>query len=248
MMDCDLRGIEESIRADIAAARREVDYLEAIKRAYRELPLDEAGVLHAEALERQAGPKPEPTPVLEQPKAPKVPRPWDRELYLRRRRGQSWTRMSWMPRRLHEAFTEGERAVLKHVAIECRRDGVCAASYVRLASRAGVRRTVAKVALRRAKLMGAVAVEERRWRGRKSWANVVRITDADWVEWLESRGRKSTRREEGNLSDSGCDIRCKEKELPTHGAGRTERRLSGAWPIRRFLRRHQGGTGWHGRS
>jgi hypothetical protein len=66
----------------------------------------------------------------------------------------------------------------------------CAADAV--AARAGTCRTTVKNALREARRLGLVTVQERRRRGQKSLTNLVRIVSPGWTAWIRIGGKKST--------------------------------------------------------
>jgi hypothetical protein len=53
---------------------------------------------------------------------------------------------------------------------------------------------VVKNALREARRLGMVTVTERRWRGRRSLANVIHLISREWRDWIAKGGgvRKST--------------------------------------------------------
>jgi hypothetical protein len=52
------------------------------------------------------------------------------------------------------------------------------------AARAGVGRTTAQNAMREARTLGLVTVQERRRRGQPSLTNIVRVISAEWRTWL----------------------------------------------------------------
>jgi hypothetical protein len=73
-----------------------------------------------------------------------------------------------MPPALAARFTQAEMAVFRIVSDEVRHHGVCALHIDAIAARAGTCRTTVKNALREARRLGLITVEERRRRGQKS--------------------------------------------------------------------------------
>jgi hypothetical protein len=120
--------------------------------------------------------------------APKRPRTANRQASLERRRKAATS--GAVPSRLAVHFTTGELAVLAVVAGEVKRRGLCEWPLDRIAALAGVCRTTVQNALRQAKKLGLLTVTERRYRGRASGFNTVRITDALWLSWLRLGGFK----------------------------------------------------------
>ncbi|RTL25619.1 MAG: helix-turn-helix domain-containing protein [Rhodocyclaceae bacterium] len=99
----------------------------------------------------------------------------------RRRR---WAASGRLPPQLAARFTPAEQAALALVAAETARRGDCRLSVPHLAAVAGVSETTARNALREARRLGLVSVEERRLTGWRSDTNVVRIVSAEWTAWL----------------------------------------------------------------
>lgn len=95
-----------------------------------------------------------------------------------------------MPPALAARFTTSEAAVMRIVGDECRDHGRCDLPLDAIAARAGVRRTTTQNALRLAKRIGMVEIEERRRKGAKNLPNVVKIVDREWRHWL-ARGPKA---------------------------------------------------------
>jgi hypothetical protein len=89
-----------------------------------------------------------------------------------------------MPPQLAAHFTTSELAVLRIVGDECRRHGLCSLHIDAIAARAGVCRTTAKNAIREARALGFVTLEERRRRGQPSLTNLIRIISSEWRVWL----------------------------------------------------------------
>lgn len=115
----------------------------------------------------------------------RVQRPPDRAASMARRRHLAAS--GPMPPALAARFTTGELAVLRIVADEIRDKGRCDRTYAELAARAGVGRTTARNAVRRAGGLGFLHIEERPRPGRKHLANVVTITSREWRAWIDRR-------------------------------------------------------------
>src|SRR5271169_2383017 len=83
-----------------------------------------------------------------------------------------------MPASLAGEFTRGEDAALCIVADECRVRGSSDLSLDEIADKASVGRSAAKSALRKARELGLITVQNR---GRLT--NVVRIIAPEWLAW-----------------------------------------------------------------
>lgn len=157
----------------------------ALWRAYGEGKVSEA---EAEALSalieaRRSAPRAAEAPMLAQAviKAATGSRPRTDASLERRRR---WAASGRLPPQLAARFTLAEQAVLALVAVETARRGDCRLSVPHLAAVAGVSETTARNALREARGLGLVTVEERRLTGWRSDTNVVRIVSTEWTAWL----------------------------------------------------------------
>lgn len=118
--------------------------------------------------------------TLFQPRRPQ--RSPDRAKSIERRRTLAATGV--MPPALACRFTTSELAVLRVVADEAMRHGSCRLFLDAIAARAGVSRSTAKNALREARLLGLLKVDERPQHGAKNLSNVVTIVDKSWLAWL----------------------------------------------------------------
>ena len=99
----------------------------------------------------------------------------------RRRR---WAASGRLPPGLASRFTLAEQAVLSLVAAETGRRGDCRLAVGHLAAIVGVAETTVRNAIREARKLGLVTVEERRVTGFRNDTNVVRIVSAEWTAWL----------------------------------------------------------------
>lgn len=114
-------------------------------------------------------------------------RPKTDESLERRRR---WAASGRLPPGLAAWFTPGEIAVLAVVAHEVCRRGDCRLAVGHLAAVAGVSETLVRNALREARALGLVTVDERRVTAWRNDTNVVRIVSAEWSGWLKlAKGR-----------------------------------------------------------
>ena len=90
-----------------------------------------------------------------------------------------------LPPPLAAKFTWGEVAVLRVIGDEVKRHGACSLYIDAIAAMAGMHRTTVQNALRQARRLGLITVEERRPPGRrKSLNNIVRIVSEEWLTWL----------------------------------------------------------------
>ena len=99
----------------------------------------------------------------------------------RRRR---WAASGRLPPGLAARFTLAEQAVLALVAAETTKRKDCRLSIENLAAVAGVCRSTVKNAIREARQLGLLTVEERVITGFRNDTNIVRIVSAEWLAWL----------------------------------------------------------------
>jgi hypothetical protein len=94
-----------------------------------------------------------------------------------------------MPPGLACRFTTAELATLRIVADEVRWRGRCDLYLDAIAGRAGVSRSTARNAIRQARRLGLLTVEE--WKQAPDWngPNRIRIVSKEWLAWL-AHGRK----------------------------------------------------------
>ena len=103
----------------------------------------------------------------------------------RRRR---WAASGALPPALACRFTTAETAVLAVIAAENRKRGDCRLTNKEVADVAGVSITSVKNALRAARTLNLLAIEERRLSAFRNASNVVRIVDPSWRAWLRLGG------------------------------------------------------------
>lgn len=132
----------------------------------------------AEWMEREHKPRQKPRQsVGSRPRKPE---------HVERRR--MWAARGKVPPRTAALFTPGEQAALAVVAWEAQRGGDCRKSHAEIARMAGVSATVAKDALREARRLGLISVEERRVSRTRNLPNIVRIISPEWRAWLRLGG------------------------------------------------------------
>jgi len=120
-----------------------------------------------------------------------IPRSPNRQRSIDRRQQLSAACMMMMPPTVAAHFTLGERAVLYVVAQEVKLHGQCDLYTDQIAAFAGVGRTTCRNALRIAKRLGLIQIDERRLSARYNDANRITIISREWRVWL-AYGRKET--------------------------------------------------------
>ncbi len=108
-------------------------------------------------------------------------------------RRHSWAASGLLPARLACRFTLAEQAVLAVIAEQVAKSATCCLTLDHIAALAGVCRSTVRNALRQAKRLGFLAVEERRLSAWRNAPNRVTILSPEWLSWL--RMRTSRRRE-----------------------------------------------------
>src|SRR5215207_2202471 len=103
----------------------------------------------------------------------------------RRRR---WAAAGALPPALASRFTLAEQAVLAVVVAEHRKRGDCRLTNKEIADVAGVSITTVKNALRAARALNLLSIEERRLTAFRNASNVVRIMSPEWRAWLRLGG------------------------------------------------------------
>src|SRR3954464_12027691 len=128
------------------------------------------------------------------PAAAKPAKPAQRRLGSRPRspasmeRRRRWAASGCLPPALAARFTLAETAVLAVAAAEHRRRGDCRLTNQEIADVAGVSITTVKNALRVARTINLISVEERRLTAFRNDSNVVRIVSPEWRAWLRLGG------------------------------------------------------------
>jgi hypothetical protein len=151
--------VEHLTRAIAAARTPQLDHLSAeLWKAYAAGALsDDDAQAAAEAIRERklaSAPKAPPPPKARRQRSP------DRQASIARRRHLAAS--GPMPPALAARFTQAEMAAFRIVSDEVRHHGVCALHIDAIAARAGTCRTTVKNALREARRLNLVTVQERR--------------------------------------------------------------------------------------
>ena len=99
-------------------------------------------------------------------------------------RRRHWAASGRLPPGLAVRFTLAEQAVLSLVAAETARRKDCRLSIENMAAVAGVCRSTVKNAIREARQLGLLTVEERQITGFRNDTNVLRIISPEWLAWI----------------------------------------------------------------
>jgi hypothetical protein len=152
--------------------------------------LDEAARARREAIqERRTETRPKPrTAPSSAPRASarRRQRAPDKQASIERRRRLAAS--GPLPPALACRFTTCELAALKIIGEEVTKHGVCSLHIDAIAAIAGTCRSVVQEAIRLARTLGLVTVQERRRRGQRSLTNLVRIVSGEWLTWLRRGG------------------------------------------------------------
>jgi hypothetical protein len=92
-----------------------------------------------------------------------------------------------MPPKIACHFTLGEQAALAVIAVEVTKRGACSLVIGAVAALAGVSESTVKRALRQARALGLITIQERRLSRFRNDTNVVRVISREWLSWLELR-------------------------------------------------------------
>ena len=105
-------------------------------------------------------------------------------------RRRSWAASGRLPPQIASRFTLAEAAVLAVVAVEVKKRGTCVLTIGEIAGTAGVSETTVRNALREAKALGLVTIEERRRTPWMNHPNRVQVVSKEWAAWLRLHGCK----------------------------------------------------------
>lgn len=122
-------------------------------------------------------------PVLPGVVSRRSPRSPDREASLQRRR--SLAASGIVPGRLAGRFTTAQLAVLSVVGRECQKAGTCRLPMDAIAALAGTCRTTVRNALRLARALGFVTVQERRQDRARNLPHIIAVVLDEWRQWLK---------------------------------------------------------------
>jgi hypothetical protein len=136
----------------------------------------------------------------------------------RRRR---WAASGRIPPTIAARFTLAEQGVLALVAAEVVRRKDCRLAVGHLAAIVGVAETTVRNAIREARKLGLLTVEERQITGFRNDTNIVRIVSPEWLAWLRLVRKGNAAwptpvRREGRYDPTSEGIGCKSaKRTPT---------------------------------
>ncbi|WP_082317199.1 helix-turn-helix domain-containing protein [Methylobacterium sp. ARG-1] len=149
----------------------------------------------------------------------------------RRRR---WAASGRLPPGLAARFTLAEQAVLALIAAETARRKDCRLAVGHLAAIVGVAETTVRNAIREARKLGLLTVEERRLTGFRNDTNIIRIVSPEWTAWLRlaRRGGLSSVQGGGCKSPKRTPTEVLESGKPRAMAG-SRGRAAGANPSER---------------
>lgn len=103
-------------------------------------------------------------------------------------RSRRWAAAGRMPPTIACKFTHGEQAALAVIAVEVTKRNACSMAIGAIAALAGVSGSTVKRAIRQARALGFLTVQERRLSRYRNDTNIVRIISKAWMSWLELRG------------------------------------------------------------
>ena len=107
------------------------------------------------------------------------------ESLARRRR---WAASGRLPPQIAAKFTPAEAAVLAVVAAEAAKRGDCRLTVGHIAALAGVGESTVRNAVREARHLGLLTVEERRLTAFRNDTNIIRIISPEWRARLRLEG------------------------------------------------------------
>jgi hypothetical protein len=105
-----------------------------------------------------------------------------------RERSRRWAAAGRMPPAIACKFTQGEQAALAVITVEMTKRQTCTMAIGAIAALAGVSESTVKRAIRQARALGFLTVQERRLSRYRNDTNIVRIISKAWLSWLELRG------------------------------------------------------------
>lgn len=179
---------DEIRRAVEASPRVELPKLSAL--LWRALAEGQVTEAEAEALSAEIEARKVPPPKLVgAPRRAVGSRPRTDASMERRRR---WAASGRLPPQIAAQFTLAEQAVLSVVTTETVKRGDCRLTHDHIAALAGVSRSTVKAALRRARDLGMVTIEERRSTAWRNLPNIVRIVAREWQAWMRLARREMT--------------------------------------------------------
>ncbi len=107
-----------------------------------------------------------------------------------RERSRRWAAAGRMPPAIAGKFTPGEQAALAVIAFEVSKRQFCDKSMREIGDVAGVSTSTVKRAIRQARELGLLTVQELRLSRYRNDTNVVRIIGKAWLAWIDMRGAR----------------------------------------------------------
>ena len=139
----------------------------------------------------------------------KPQRPPERSVAIERRR--RWAAAGRMPPAIACKFSPGEQAALAVIAVEVTKRNACSMAIGAIAAIAGVSESTVKRAVRQARALGFLTVQERRLSRYRSDTNIVHIISKAWLYWLELR-RSGGGVQRCTGTSTGSSIRRRERQ------------------------------------
>lgn len=124
---------------------------------------------------------------LPRPASPRLPTAGSAQNQERMARCRRWAAAGRMPPAIACKFTQGEQAALAVIAVEVTKRNTCSLAIGAIAALAGVSESTVKRAIRQAKALGFVTVQERRLSRFRNDTNIIRIIAKAWRSWIEMR-------------------------------------------------------------
>ncbi|WP_264051681.1 cyclin family protein [Methylobacterium flocculans] len=141
-----------------------------------------------------------------------------------RERSRRWAAAGRMPPAIAAKFTPGEQAALAVIAFEVAKRQLCDKSLHEIGDVAGVSTSTVKRAIRQARALGLLTVQERRLSRYRNDTNIIRIIGKAWLAWIDLRGARGGVQPRTGTSTS--DLQEASRRAPQTGRGiRTTRRL-----------------------
>ena len=105
-------------------------------------------------------------------------------------KSRRWAAAGRMPPNIAMKFTSGEQAALAVIAFEFGKRQFCDKSHREIGDVAGVSESTVKRAIRQARKIGLLTVQERRLSRYRNDTNVLRIISKAWLAWIDLRGAR----------------------------------------------------------
>jgi hypothetical protein len=126
-----------------------------------------------------------------------------------------WAALGRLPPGLAARFTLAEQAVLALVAAETARRKDCRLSIENMAAVTGVCRSTVKNAIREARQLGLLTVEERQIARFRNDTNVLRVISPEWQAWIRLARKPARHHHDGGAPAKGDTVRVS----PSSGVG-----------------------------